>query len=197
MMWWYLCQPSFTNSVVFIACFSEVPPSPGLEKKKKRHLTSGKIKALEVCRSDCHGVVTEFLFLMILSCSPNINCQRSNLSASGSVVFHHFDLPIWNIPKMSKVINKFWKSQNLAFPYQNWFSVILQVLSFNKCRHWGISAVFSNATDTRYKNSSSENIWGEGRGEKQNRSALEKGSWINFPTGFFLFTLSLKSWKET
>ena len=89
----------------YIVHFSEFPSSPVLELKK-RHLTSGKIKALEVCRSDCHGV-TEVLFLMILPCSPNITCQRSNLSASGSVVFHHLDLPIWNIPKMSKVISIF------------------------------------------------------------------------------------------
>lgn len=94
-LWWSSCKPCLTNSMFFIVCFYEVPPSPGLGKKKrKRHLTPGKIKALGVCRSDGHGVVTESLFLMILPCSPNINCHRSNLSASGSVVFPHYDLPI-------------------------------------------------------------------------------------------------------
>lgn len=156
-MLWYLCQPTLTNLMVFYCLFFCSPSFTWVGKS--RHLTSGKIKALEVCRSDCHGAVTKFLFLMILPCSPNINCQRSN-----PVQVVQFSIiltcPYGTFPKHQKssLFFKHWKAQNLSFLYQKWFRVILKSFPSNKCHHWGILADVSNVTDTGYKNSSTKNV---------------------------------------
>lgn len=156
-MQWSLCQPTITNLMVFYCLFFWSPSFTWVGKS--RHLTSGRIKALEVCRSDCHGVVTEFLFLMILPCSPNINFQRSNPVQVVLLFSIILTCPYGTSPKHQKssVFFKHWEAQNLPFLYQKQFWAILNSSPSNKCHHWAILGGVSNATDTGYRNSSSKN----------------------------------------
>lgn len=57
-------MPCLTNSVLFVVFFLKALLHLAWEKKRKRkvHTTSGKIKALDCCRSDVYDVVKEFFF---------------------------------------------------------------------------------------------------------------------------------------
>lgn len=149
---WYLnCQQrcglsasqTLQISMFVTVCFSEVPPSPGLEKKSSTY----PLEVIKLWKLACPTAMV--LLESFCSCSPNINCQRSNLSAI--LISVTWTCLYRTFPKSqnSLIFFKHWKSQNLPFPYQKWFSVMLKVSPSNRCHRRGHSAGVSNVTKNK------------------------------------------------